>query len=65
MISQFTYEQVKEDIEVRELDLIRVVGKNEPVRFFEVLAKKGELDEEFQEILPIFNEGLDHYRNRR
>ncbi|MBL4665222.1 MAG: CHASE2 domain-containing protein [Nitrospinaceae bacterium] len=65
MISQFTYEQVKEDIEVRELDLIRVVGKNEPVRIFEVLAKKGELSEEFQEILPIFNEGLDHYRNRR
>jgi adenylate cyclase len=65
MISQFTYEQVKEDIEVRELDLIRVVGKNEPVRIFEVLAKKGELNEEFQKILPIFNEGLDHYRNRR
>jgi adenylate cyclase len=65
MISQFTYEQVKEDVEVRELDLIRVVGKNEPVRIFEVLAKKGELNEEFQEILPIFNEGLDHYRNRR
>ena len=65
MISQFTYEQVKEDIEVRELDLIRVVGKNEPVRIFEVLAKKGELNEEFQKVLPIFNDGLDHYRNRR
>jgi adenylate cyclase len=65
MISQFTYEQVKDDIEVRELDLIRVVGKNEPVRIYEVLAKKGELNEEFQEILPVFNEGLDHYRNRR
>ncbi len=65
MISEFTYEQVKEDIEVRELDLIRVVGKNEPVRIYEVLAKKGELNDKFQEILPIFNEGLDHYRNRR
>ncbi|MBT5469501.1 MAG: CHASE2 domain-containing protein [Nitrospina sp.] len=65
MISQFTYEQVKDDIEVRELDLIRVVGKNEPVRIFEVLAEKGKLSAEFKEKLPVFNEGLDHYRNRR
>ena len=65
MISEYTYEQAKDDVEVRELDLIRVVGKNEPVRIFELLAKKGELSGSFQEILPVFNEGLDHYRNRR
>lgn len=65
MISDSTYQQVKEDIEVRELDLIRVVGKKEPVRIYEVLAKKGELNEKFQKILPVFNKGLDHYRNRR
>jgi adenylate cyclase len=65
MISEYTYVQVKDDVEVRELDLIRVVGKKEPVRIFELLAKKGELNGKFKEILPVFNEGLDHYRNRR
>jgi adenylate cyclase len=65
MISEYTYEQAKDDVEVRELDLIRVVGKKEPVRIYELLAKKGELNEQFKELLPVFNEGLDHYRNRR
>ncbi len=62
MISQFTYEQAKEGIEVRELDLIRVVGKKEPVRIYEVLGEKGQIDENVRNILPHFNQGISHYR---
>ncbi len=38
IISEFTYEKVAGDVVVRELDLIRVKGKNEPVKIFEAIA---------------------------
>jgi len=38
IMSEFTYEAVAEDVVVRELDLIRVKGKLEPVKIFEVVA---------------------------
>lgn len=63
MISQFTYEFVKDDVEVRELDRIRVVGKAEPVTIYELVGKTGELSERFREILPRFNEGLEFYKS--
>ncbi len=64
MISQFTYEMVREDIETRELDRIRVVGKSEPIKIYEVLGRKGEVDQQTRDILPLFHQGLQHYSNR-
>ena len=40
MISEFTYNKVKDKFLVRELDLIQVKGKNVPVKVFEVLARQ-------------------------
>lgn len=37
VISEFTYERVKEWVIVRELDLIRVKGKNKPVKIYELI----------------------------
>ncbi len=42
IISEFTYAKVKDHVIARELDLIRVKGKNEPVRIYELLAMKDE-----------------------
>jgi class 3 adenylate cyclase len=36
ILSEFTYSQVKDRVEVRELDLTRVKGKKEPVRVYEL-----------------------------
>jgi adenylate cyclase len=63
MISEFTYELAKNDIEARELDSIRVVGKQEPIEIYEVLGRKGEMDDVMRLILPHFKEGLNHYKN--
>jgi adenylate cyclase len=41
IISEFTYEMVKDNVIVRELDLVRVKGKNRPVRIFELLDVTG------------------------
>jgi adenylate cyclase len=37
IISENTYEHVKDNVVVRELDLIRVKGKNKPVKIYELL----------------------------
>ena len=65
MLSEFTYELAKNDIEARELDSIRVVGKQEPVKIYELLGRKGEMNDFMRLILPHFKEGLNHYKNWR
>lgn len=65
MISEFTYEEAKDAIETRELDMIRVVGKNEPVRIYEVLGKKGEVDPEKLKAYKYFSKGLNLYRTQK
>ncbi len=65
MISEFTYEFVKDEVEVKELDLIRVIGKNEPVRVYELLAMKGELPGNLQKGRDLFEEALGLYRKQK
>lgn len=62
MISESTYEMVKDDVEVRELDLLRVKGKNEPIKVFELLGRKNDLPEKMQKTREIYNQGLSLYR---
>jgi len=40
IISEYTYEEVKDQVIVRELDLIRVKGKVKPVRIYELIDLK-------------------------
>jgi adenylate cyclase len=65
MLSEFTYKLAKDDIEARELDSIRVVGKKEPIKIYELLGRKGEMEDHIRLILPHFQEGLEHYKNQR
>lgn len=63
VLSQFTYEQLKERAGIRELDLIRVKGKTEPVAIYESFAYKlGEVDEAFHQSIDEYNAGLAAYR---
>ena len=66
MISEMTYQHVKSRVVVRELDLIQVKGKNEPVRVYEVLTTSdAALDPNLQQALEMYNEGLKAYRERK
>ena len=65
MISEFTYAHAKDTIEVRELDCIRVMGKKQPVGIYELLGKKGSMDETIRQILPFYQAGLEHYKSQR
>ncbi len=65
MISETTYERVKDIVDARELDLIRVVGKEEPIKVYELLGKKGTLPDYMFQMLQKYNEGLELFRNRQ
>jgi adenylate cyclase len=64
IISEDTYRQAEAQVEARELDLLRVKGKEVPVRIYELLAPKGELDGKMGEARNRFTEGLGHYRQQ-
>ena len=65
MISESTYLITRNLVEARELDSIRVVGKEEPVRVYEILGRKGEVDPEKMQILDLFADGISKYRERK
>ncbi len=65
LISESTYEQAKDFIVVRELDSIRVMGRATPVNVYELIGKAGNVEERVLDMLPVFGEGLRHYKNRR
>ncbi len=64
LISESTYRQAKNHIEVRDLETIRVVGRISPVKVYELLGKAGSIDAAVLEILPFYNKGLAHYQKR-
>ncbi len=65
LITDKTYELVREELISRELDVIRVVGKNQPVRIYELVAEKGTLDNIKSELIEKFHVGLNLHRQRR
>lgn len=59
-----TYELAARDIEAREVDLMRVKGKKEPVVVFELLGRKGNLSAEQHRVIKTYLEGLAAYKRR-
>ncbi|MBI4428928.1 MAG: adenylate/guanylate cyclase domain-containing protein [Ignavibacteriales bacterium] len=65
MISESTYGQVKDKVIVRELDLLQVKGKTEPVKVFELLGTASlKLSDGEKQSLELYHEGLKLYRKR-
>ncbi len=65
MISETTYELAKNDIEARKLDIIRVVGKSEPILVYELLGRKGTLPERMNDMLEHYYSGLEFFSNHQ
>ena len=64
LISEETYLQAQGAVEVRELDLLQVKGKQMPVRVYELMARKGGLDPDQRRGCELFAEGLALYRKQ-
>ncbi|MES2614143.1 MAG: adenylate/guanylate cyclase domain-containing protein [Bdellovibrionota bacterium] len=65
LCSEFTKNALKnpELFLLRELDIIRVKGKTEPVKIFEVMQFNSENKDFIKKIIQIFVEGLNYYRS--
>jgi adenylate cyclase len=64
IVSQHTLEQVREEFLTRELDLVRVKGKGQPVKIFELLARKAAASADQQALAGVFETFLEEYRKR-
>jgi hypothetical protein len=64
LIHEQTQKYAGDFIETREIDSIQVVGKDEPVRIFELIGKKTEVDEKILKLRNQFEKGLQAYRNQ-
>lgn len=64
IISQFTYQDVKEAFTCREIDWVRVKGKNEPVKIYELISE-GKPKEPVAQMLAHFSEGFRLYIEKK
>jgi adenylate cyclase len=63
-LSEETFRLAQDVIEARELDLITVAGKTEPIRIYEAMSRAGELSPERIALRDLFAEGLAAYRRQ-
>lgn len=63
IVSEFTRNLVP-DFAYRELDMVRVKGKDKPVTIFEPICEEENLDKHTKDTLKIYKEALKLYRNQ-
>lgn len=64
MMGENTYQLVKAEVEARELDEVRVAGKTQAVKIYELLALKGELPAAKRATLELYAKSLQLFRAR-
>jgi adenylate cyclase len=65
MISERTKQELDNNFVLRDLDVIRVKGKTEPIKVYELVASDGNnLPEAKKNLLDFFHQGLEKYRMR-
>lgn len=66
IISEYTLKPCKDLIWHRELDYIRVKGKNEPVRIYELVELASEpISDQKQQVIELYQKGRDYYLKRK
>lgn len=64
IITEAVFDKLKDSFVCRELDFIKVKGKNEPVRIYEILQTKTAAVDKLYEIKDLFEKGLAAYRKQ-
>ena len=65
MISENTYAHAKDFIDVRELDLITVVGKDIPITVYDLMGKKNTVSGSKAQLVELYNKGLALYKAKK
>ncbi len=65
LLSEFTYNEIKNEFITRELDLIQVMGKQKSIRLYQLLGKdESDVPPQLLAALPGFAAALEAYRRR-
>lgn len=64
MIAESTYRMVQKKFFTRELDSIRVKGKDEPIRIYELICETHEANSEQKICTENYEKGLENYRKQ-
>jgi adenylate cyclase len=65
IISENTYDLVKDKFETRKLDSVRVKGKEKPVIIYELISEKGKISKNEIDFIKKYEKGLEHYCNKK
>ncbi|MBT3345673.1 MAG: HAMP domain-containing protein [Gemmatimonadetes bacterium] len=64
LMTEETHRMTENTMETRELDLVQVVGREEPVRVYELLGRRGSIDSGLEDLRDRFERGLEAYRQQ-
>jgi adenylate cyclase len=64
LISQSTYDRVKDDFCCRVVDYVKVKGKQKPIRIYSVLGTASDLDSDILKIINLTDRAFDKYVHR-
>ncbi|MFA4910702.1 MAG: adenylate/guanylate cyclase domain-containing protein [Desulfobacteria bacterium] len=64
IIGEVTYEKVRDKFFCRELDSVRVKGKDLPVKIYELVGRNG-VSDEVKNVICLFHRGLEEYKGRK
>ena len=65
IVNEDCYRLAEVDVEAREIDLLTVYGKTEPVRIYELLSPVGQLDSTTAQLRDAYALALDLYRHQK
>ncbi|MBU1631254.1 MAG: adenylate/guanylate cyclase domain-containing protein, partial [Candidatus Omnitrophica bacterium] len=63
LLSEYTYQKIKENIVCREIDEVTVRGKTQGVKIYEPICRKEEITPEIENIVKHFEAGLKLYKS--
>jgi len=64
LISEMIKDNIQNEFFIRELDLVRVKGKNEPVKLYELISTSSDIPGNLKESTEIYQEAFKNYLNR-
>lgn len=64
IVAEETYRLTQDVIEARELDVVIVVGRSEPVKIFELLGPTGSVEDGMLELNNLYAKALEAYRRQ-
>ena len=64
LIGESTYSETGDGVFCREIDLINVVGKREPLKVYQVLGYADDVGEPLRKVVDHYEKGLHAYRDR-